>query len=260
MFPIMNGRGTQDGMTDSADVVRLGEQLEARSDEVALAMQELSQLLVAEEGVESTLQRISDLATRVIQGCDSAGVTLHIEGKYVTAACTDSRTLEVDEGQYSRDEGPCLQAMRDKAVLRIDVGEANERWPEFLADARRCEIRSFLAAPMMLKNESIGSLNLYSRHPNGFTHLDEALIALFTGQASVAVANSKTYADAVELTRQLREAISSRAIIEQAKGVLMAREGIDADAAFAQLRTSSQSRNVKLREIAKEIVDATQGQ
>src|SRR5947208_5730953 len=115
MFPIMRGHGAEDGTTQSADVVRLADQLEARSDEVSLAMQELSQLLVAEEGVESTLQRVCDLATRVIQGCDSAGVTLHVEGKYVTAACTDSRTLEVDEGQYSRDEGPCLQAMREKS-------------------------------------------------------------------------------------------------------------------------------------------------
>jgi GAF domain-containing protein len=256
----MRGHGADDSRTQSADVVRLAEQLEARSDEVSLAMQELSQLLVAEEGVERTLQRVCDLATRVIRGCDSAGVTLHIEGKYVTAACTDSRTLEVDEGQYSRDEGPCLQAMRDKVVLRVDVGEANERWPEFLDDARRCEIRSFLAAPMMLKQESIGSLNLYSRAADGFTDLDETLIALFTAQASIAVANAKTYADAVELTRQLREAISSRAVIEQAKGVLMAREGLDADGAFARLRTWSQNRNVKLREVAKEIVDATQGQ
>ena len=255
----MGGRSAEDGTTQSADVVRLADQLEARSDEVALAMQELSQLLVAEEGVESTLQRISDLATRVIDQCDSAGVTLYVEGKYVTAACTDSRTLEVDEGQYARDEGPCLQAMRDKAILRVDVDEANERWPQFLDDARRCGIHSFLAAPMMLKNESIGSLNLYSQHHDGFTHLDEALIALFTGQAAIAVANAKTYADAVELTRQLREAISSRAVIEQAKGVLMAREGIDPDEAFARLRTESQTRNVKLREIAKEIVEATQG-
>jgi GAF domain-containing protein len=253
------GRVSEEERSQSADVVALAEALEARSDEVAMAMHELAQLLVSEEGVESTLQRIADLAARVIPGCDAAGVTLYLDGKYVTAAYTDNRTLEVDEGQYLRDEGPCLQAMRDQAVLRIDVEEAAERWPEFLTDARRSGVRSFLAGPLMLKGESIGALNLYSSQPDGFTDLDDVLIALFTGQAAIAVANAKTYGDAIELTRQLQEAISSRAIIEQAKGVLMSREGVDADGAFGQLRSLSQNRNIKLRDIAKEIVDSTQG-
>src|SRR3954453_1094055 len=255
----MIGGGETDGRTTSSgDVLAVADALEARSDDVALAMHELAQLLVAEEGVESTLQRISDLAARVIPDCDAAGVTLAVDGKYVTAACTDNRTLEVDEGQYTRGEGPCLQAMQDKAVLRLDVEEANERWPEFLDDARRSGIHSFLAAPMLLKNQAIGSLNLYSGKPRGFTDLDDLLIALFTGQAAIAVANAKTYADAVELTRQLREAIASRAVIEQAKGVLMGREGSDAAAAFDQLRTWSQTRNIKPRDIARQIFEATQ--
>jgi transcriptional regulator with GAF, ATPase, and Fis domain len=254
---MIGGPGSEDGTTQSADVLAIADALEARSDDVALAIHELAQLLVAEEGIESTLQRISDLAARVIPDCDAAGVTLFVDGNYVTAACTDRRTLEVDEGQYSRGEGPCLQAMRDKAVLRLNVAETNDRWPEFLEDARRSDIHSFLAAPMLLKSEAIGALNLYSSKASGFTDLDDLLIALFTGQAAIAVANAKTYADAVELTRQLREAISSRAVIEQAKGVLMGRDGIDADAAFGRLRTWSQTRNVKLRDVAKELVDAT---
>lgn len=255
---MVGGPGDEQLRSQSGDVVALAEALEARSDEVAMAMHELAQLLVAEEGVESTLQRIADLARRVIPDCDAAGVTLYLEGRYVTAAYTDERTLEVDEGQYTRDEGPCLQAMRDRAVLRIDVEEAAERWPEFLADARHSGVRSFLAGPLMLKDEAIGALNLYSSEPDGFTNLDDVLIALFTGQAAIAVANAKTYGDAIELTRQLQEAISSRAVIEQAKGVLMARESIDADAAFGRLRAESQSRNVKLRDIAREVVGSTQ--
>ncbi|HET6817706.1 MAG TPA: GAF and ANTAR domain-containing protein [Mycobacteriales bacterium] len=250
--------GGMDGRSQSGDVVALAEALEARSDEVALAMHELAQLLVAEEGVDSTLQRIVDLAKRVIPGCDAAGVTLFLDGKYATAAYTDQRTLEVDEGQYVRNEGPCLQAMRDRKVLRIDVAEASERWPEFLEDAHRSGVRSFLAGPLLLKDEAIGALNLYSGDHDGFTDLDDVLIALFTGQAAIAVANAKTYGDAVELTRQLQEAISSRAVIEQAKGVIMARESVDADGAFSRLRTWSQDRNVKLREIAREVVDSTQ--
>ena len=91
--PTMNGGTASDDRTmPTSDVVALADALEARSDEVAWAMHELAQLLVAEEGVESTLQRISDLAARVIPDCDAAGVTLYVDGKYVTAACTDRRT------------------------------------------------------------------------------------------------------------------------------------------------------------------------
>jgi GAF domain-containing protein len=240
------------------NVVAIAQMLESRSDEVALAMHELAHLLVADESVDTTLERIAILAARTIDDCDAAGVTLYLDGKYVTAAHTDERTLAVDNGQYARDEGPCLQAMRDQRVLRFDVDEAEDRWPEFVADARSNDVRSFLAAPLMLKGESIGALNLYSSKPSGFTALDDVLIALFTGQASIAVANAKMYADAVQLTRQLQEAIMSRAVIEQAKGVLMARDGVDADGAFDRLRTISQSRNVKLRNVAQELVDSTQ--
>jgi GAF domain-containing protein len=164
----------------------------------------------------------------------------------------------VDNGQYERDEGPCLQAMRDQSVLRCNVEEAEQRWPGFVADARANDIRSFLAAPLMLRGESIGALNLYSSKPSGFTALDDVLVALFTGQAAVALANARMYADAVRLTDQLQEAIGSRAIIDQAKGVLMARDGFDADAAFGWLKRESQNRNVKLRELAAQVVASTQ--
>ena len=237
------------------DVIGLAQALEARSDEVAMAMHELAHLLVSDESVETTLERIAALAARTIDDCDAAGVTLYVDGKYVTAAHTDERTLAVDNGQYERDEGPCLQAMRDQRVLRFDVDEAEERWPGFVADARANDVRSFLAAPLMLRGESIGALNLYSAKPSGFTALDDVLIALFTGQASIALANAKTYADAVQLTRQLEEAIGSRAVIEQAKGVLVARENIDPEEAFVRLKQESQNRNVKLRTLAADLVE-----
>jgi GAF domain-containing protein len=247
---------TPDKQSD-IDVVALSEALESRSDEVAMAMHELAHLLVSDESVEETLQRIADLAARVIDDCNAAGVTLYVDGRYVTAAYTDERTLAVDRGQYDRDDGPCLQSMRDKAVVQFDIEDAQERWPDFVVDARANDVRSFLAAPLMLRGDAIGALNLYSSKPRGFTALDDVLVALFTGQAAVAVANAKTYADAVTLTDQLREAIASRAIIEQAKGVLMARDGIGADAAFGALREMSQHRNVKLRLIAQEVVEST---
>ena len=239
-------------------VVELAEALEARSDDVALAMHELAHLLVSEEGVPATLQRVADLAARVIDDCDAAGVTLVADNGYETAAYTADRTLAVDRGQYTRGKGPCLTAIAEKRVVRFDVDDAEERWPDFVRDARANDVRSFLAAPLLVNGSAIGALNLYSAKPSGFTALDDVLIALFTGQASVALANARVYSDAVRLTNQLRDAIASRSVIEQAKGVLMARLGIDDLTAFARLRHDSQHRNVKLRQVAQEVVDSTQ--
>lgn len=239
--------------------MELAEALEARSDDVALAMHELAHLLVSDESVPATLQRVADLAARVIDDCDAAGVTLVAgNGSYETAAFTAERTLAVDRGQYIRGNGPCLTAIEEKQVVRFDVEDAEERWPDFVRDARANDVRSFLAAPLLVNGSAIGALNLYSAKPSGFTALDDVLIALFTGQASVALANARVYSDAVLLTHQLREAIASRSVIEQAKGVLMARHGIDELAAFDHLRKDSQRRNVKLRLVAQEVVDSTQ--
>lgn len=242
---------------DAGDDVAMVQAVEARADDVAVAMRELAQLLVADETVETTLHRVADLATRVIEGCDAAGVTLVQGDRYLTAAHTDERTLAVDRGQYALGHGPCLEAIRQREVLRFDVDEAEERWPKFVADSRANDVRSFLAAPLLLNGEAIGSLNLYSAKPSGFVALDDLLVALFTGQAAVAVSNAKVYTDAVALTRQLQAALESRAVIDQAKGILMARTGVDADAAFDELRRQSQTRNVKLRAVAQEIVDST---
>ncbi len=232
--------------------------LEERSDEVATAISELAGLLVAEESVESTLQRIADLARRTVPDCDAAGVTLRSGSSYLTVAWTDQRTLRVDEAQYARDHGPCLHAMRTGTIVRLGLGAADAEWPDFAAAARAYEVCSFLAAPLTLGGKGIGALNLYSRQASGFDALDDGLVAMFTGQATVALANARVHEEALTISEQLRTAMTSRAVIEQAKGALMARYGMSAEAAFSQLREQSQHRNVKLRDIAAEVVASTQ--
>ena len=246
---------TKDGLLDLSEAVQAAE---ANIDDVTAAIHELAQLLVSDESVATTLQRVADLSARVIPDCDAAGVTLvRPGGGYETAAYTDERTLAVDMGQYKRGDGPCLQAIDEQRVVRLDVEEAAERWPDFVEESRANDVRSFLAAPLLVNGSALGALNLYSGKPDGFSALDDVLVTLFTAQASVAVTNARVYADAVRLTEQLKEAMSSRAVIEQAKGVLMATHGVDPDAAFEHLRRSSQHQNVKLRDIARQIVEST---
>lgn len=225
-----------------------------RPDDLTEALRELSGLLLDSDTLQGTLQRVVDLAVRVVPGCTGAGVTLTDGKKAYTAAHSDPLVLQVDTCQYDAGDGPCLTAMRDVRTVRVDVAEAGEQWPDFTAMARRLGVRSFLAAPLVAAGASIGALNLYSSAADGYDALDESLVLLFSAQASVALANARLYDGAVRVQQQLTEALSSRAVIEQAKGVLMAQRGVDADAAFGCLREMSQLTNRKLRDVAADVV------
>ena len=226
------------------------------ADEVTAAMAELASLLVDEDDLPGMLDRVSRLAVRSIPDCDSAGVTLLAGNEPITAAASDRRTLIVDEAQYKAGDGPCLQAYQTGTVQRVVVEEAFALFPDFAVAAHQAGINSFLAAPLMVRDEGIGALNLYSSQSHGFAALDEAVVVLFAGQAAVAVTNSRLYQSARVLSAQLEAAMASRAVIEQAKGVIMTLRTVDADVAFDILRRTSQAENRKLRQIAAEVVAA----
>jgi GAF domain-containing protein len=231
----------------------LRQRSEQQADELAVALVELSALLVDEEPLEDVLRRVADLAVAVVPGCTGAGVTLMEGDRPSTAAQTDELVLAVDRQQYDAGDGPCLDAIRRRVTNRVDLDAAEQRWPEFAARARELGVRSFLAAPLVAGGRPVGSLNLYSTERDGFDALDDVLVGLFCSQASVALANARLYSRAVTVNSQLTEALGSRAVIEQAKGVLMARHALTADEAFELLRQWSQVRNRKLRDVAAEV-------
>lgn len=229
----------------------------ARPGDVTAVLVEVSTLLVDEVALEERLGRIARLAVRSLRGADAASVTLRGKEGLRTVVPTDERTVAVDRAQYDAGEGPCLEAMRTGTAVVVDDVGAERRWPRFTAAAHEAGLRSFLAAPLVVGAESLGALNLYSRQGAGFDALDEAFVALLSGQAAASIANALRYDEARTLADQLDQAMLSRAVIEQAKGVLMARQGLDADGAFDQLRRQSQHRNTRLRDLAREVVDST---
>lgn len=233
----------------------LAEAVIERADDVATVLSEMAALL-EEDDIGQALELVVDLAARTVPDCDAAGVTLLDEsGRPSTAACTDETTLEVDQAQYAEGDGPCLEAARTITIQRVLVEEAESRWPAFTHAAERIGIKSFLAAPLVLAGRGGGALNLYSSSAHGFGALDEAFVALFTGQVSAAVLSIQRYGECRRLADNLKIALDSRAVIEQAKGVLMVTQGVGDDAAFEWLRLQSQQRNVKLRRVAEELVD-----
>jgi GAF domain-containing protein len=224
-------------------------------DHLTEGIAELSRVLVNEEALDDTLHRVADLACRNIGGADLAGVTLLRDGKPTTAVFTDPASPEMDSAQYDTGVGPCLDAWRHQQVFRIDSTADDGQWPAFSQAAADHGIQSTISLPLAVRGNGIGALNLYSKQAAAFSDEDEQVGSLFADQASVALTNAQLYDSAYRLTQQLQEALTSRAVIDQAKGILMGQRGVGVDEAFTLLRTTSQRENRKLRDIAQQLVD-----
>ncbi|MEY2454727.1 MAG: hypothetical protein QOD92_4301 [Acidimicrobiaceae bacterium] len=214
------------------------------------SLRELSELMVDEETLDRTLQRVVTLSCISLSGCDFASVTVERSGHPRTAACTDKAALALDEAQYAEDVGPCLDSLRRREIVEVTSINHDGRWPAFSAAAQEQGVQSALSLPLVHRGEGKGAFNLYALEPDGFSQEDRDHGSLFAEQAAVAVANAEVYWRTYDLTQNLQVALENRDVIGQAKGILMTRHGLTADEAFDELRRASQRRNVKLREIA----------
>lgn len=226
-------------------------------DEAAETLERLLEVLEHEEGLDVVLDRLARTALLAISGADAVTVTVHEESGPRTVSATSAHVLPVDQVQYAAGEGPDLEAARTREPLRVSVAEVGERWPAFAEVARAAGVRSFLSVPVVIPaaddrgEELVGSLNAYGHDDGAFAPVDSSLLQLLTAAAVAAVGNARRYLRSQALVRQLRAALVSRPVIEQAKGVLMAVHGLDADRAFAMLVRQSQRENLKLHEVAR---------
>ena len=218
---------------------------------------ELAQIVLADETMDSVLSRLAEMAKQVIPGADEVSVTLVRAGKAATAAYTGELAMQADERQYGLDGGPCLDAGRGGEVLLITDMRDEDRWPEYAPQAVRAGVLSSLSVPLPIQEDVVGALNIYARVPHAFGDKDVAVGRALAAYAAIAVSNADNFTSTAELARNLQTAMESRAVIEQAKGILMSRGGITADQAFEMLVRASQRENRKLRELASEIVART---
>ncbi len=226
----------------------------------------LAQLLVDagrsitdEDDLLSLLQRVAAIAQEAIDGADSTGITIDLGGLTYTAVHTDERTLRIDSEQYDAAQGPCLHASRTRTTVLLDSDEAMSRWPGFAVAARKEGVNSFLAAPLFTDELTLGSFNLYGRGFHAFDSLDAEILDLLTAAVSRAIGDFARFKTARDTAESIQRVLQSRAPIEQAKGVLMAMHGIDADAAFDVLRRQSQQTNVPVRVLAVQFLDQVVG-
>ena len=220
-------------------------------------MRAVSLFLVAEAPLGVTLDRIAVLARDAVATATAAGITLldHRQ-RPTTRVWTDELSPAIDQAQYADETGPCLDAYREGRIVRVDDPQAAaDRWPGYAAAATARGIRSTLSLPLRAAGETFGALNLYATQERGFDAVDESDAEMFATQVSVVLANASAYWDAFDLAQGLRQAMDSRAVIEQAKGKIIGANGCSADEAFELLVKASQRENVKLRDVARRVVE-----
>ncbi|MGW7535976.1 GAF and ANTAR domain-containing protein [Amycolatopsis sp. NPDC054798] len=222
-----------------------------RLDSTTEAVRGLHEIAEAEEPLDDVLARVAATAARAIPDADAATVTVLTGEQPRTAAFTDERMTSIDREQYAAGRGPCLDSARTHHTVRTVISEASQDWPEFSAAAGRAGIRATLSAPLLVDRaedgrELVGSLTIYSRTAAAFDPFDEGLLRLYTTAAAAAIVNARRWQQSRDTIAQLETALTSRAEIDQAKGILMALHGCTADDAFALLVKQSQNTNVKL--------------
>ncbi|EMD26058.1 GAF and ANTAR domain-containing protein [Amycolatopsis azurea] len=223
-------------------------------DEVNAALAALTETLETESGDEELLDAVCAQAVRAIPDADLASVTAIHTGRPRTAASTDDRTEEIDRAQYALGDGPCLEAARSGEIVRLSMPAADQAWPDFAATARKLGVGSYLAAPLHIDETLSGALNLFGFGDHGFRDSDSELLKLYTTVVSSSLRAARRYRDTRRLVVQLEEAMRTRGVIEQAKGILMAVHKVSADDAFRLLVTESQHSNTKLHEVASHFV------
>jgi len=218
---------------------------------LASAMAEVA-LSVQEDGLDlgERLQILADGAVDVVPGADCAAIVVPDGHQRLTArAVCGQLPPEVVRLQSDLGEGPCLTAVTQTDRVCVPDVARDPRWPRFASRAAAWGVRSMICTPLVLGTTVLGSLSLGSAAVNAFDEESASLAAIFAAHTTTALA-------AAEGRRQLSAAISSRDIIGQAKGILMERYQISADAAFGVLVRTSQNTNVKLHDVAVELCES----
>jgi hypothetical protein len=205
--------------------------------------------LQAEASSKDTLELAVALAVDVIGDAEDAAISLISRSRTVdTRAATSERAFKVDQIQYELNQGPCLSAIWDEEVVSCPDLESEDRWGEWAPrTVRETEIRSTLSFRMFTQKDRVGALSLYSTHPHAFTGTDVDSGISLAAHTAIAVVTAR-HEEHMEI------ALDARSMIGQATGIVMDRYNIDAVRAFAVLKRISQQTNVKLHDVAAELI------
>ncbi|MEU7908847.1 GAF and ANTAR domain-containing protein [Actinoplanes sp. NPDC049118] len=219
---------------------------------------EIGQIRFSETDLNGVFERVAELTRRSLPGADAAAVTIISEFVSHTVA-TGAHAQRLEEWQHERREGPSVDAAAGDLPVVVADAAADPRWVDWAACAAAAGVRAALSVGLPMHDSISGALTVYSETPSAFEGESVALAQRLAGYAAVALANAHLYDTTVSLVEHLRRAMEHRAVIEQAKGIIMGERRCTADEAFAILTRISQDSNRKLRDVASALVAKAAG-
>jgi GAF domain-containing protein len=226
--------------------------------ELAAAYAELQHLILDGPDVTDFLQQLAALASGIVPGTH-CGITLRRDGQIATVVSSDDAAVRMDEVQYLRGRGPCLAAIQEGTRIEVPDMETETRWGDYAGHALANGIRSAFSLPLTIDGHPQGALNLFATTPHAFTDHDIERAEAFTAQAATALTILLRHASHTVLDDELRDALVTRAVIDQALGILMVTRKISAHEAFEVLRHAPQTTNRKVSTIAAELIESMTG-
>ena len=249
--PVESGGAEQPGHADSSATGAT----EPEHAELISSIAALSHLSTGRLTLPDILTEVAHLAVQAIPGADGAGLTLTENDRSDTIVATAPFVREVDSIQYDLREGPCISAAKERLTMRSGSLGGEQRWPKFGPRVGRLGVHSVLSLPLLAADESFGAMNVYAHRRDAFDDNAARIGELFASPAAIAVQNAQILQQAKRLAAGLQAAASSRAMIDQALGIIRSRSGCSSDEAYERLRTMSQNKNTKLVVVAKSLVD-----
>lgn len=225
---------------------------------IARVFVELADTLVTEFDALDFLDMLTERSVELL-GADAAGVILsdqHWRLQVVASTSNHAQDLELFELQS--DEGPCLDCFHSgRVVANVDPAEALVRWPQFSPASIDAGYRSAHAIPLRLRDKTIGAMNLFCVRESMLSDDDLALGQALADVATIGLLQERAARESELIAEQLQTALNSRVLIEQAKGVLLARAAVDVDEAFRLMRSHSRQNNRPLRDVAAAVIDGS---
>jgi GAF domain-containing protein len=226
------------------------------SDELTGALVEFADTLVADFDIVEFLQRLTDRCVELLP-VDAAGLALadRQDGlQVVVSSGDDARLLEAV--QLHLDEGPCVECHRSGQPVAVgDLAAVGRQWPRLVPAMQQLGFSAVHAVPMRRRTDVIGAMNLFRRAPGELDAATAAIARAFTEVATIGLLQQRARREQELLVEQLQSALSSRVVIEQAKGVLAERLSLGTEQAFSLLRHNARSRNHRLTDFARAVID-----
>ena len=222
--------------------------------DVHQALVELGKLRFGEMRVEDAIREIVH-TTHAMFDVDGAGLMLVNADQHLrSVAASDDRFAHLESLQIQHREGPCIDAFEIKELVGAEDLTGDRRWPKFSEAAVARKVRAVLASPLPYNQDAVGVVAVLSEQRRPWSAEGELALLAFTDLAALFIASMMQGEQQSELAAQLQGALNSRQVIEQAKGVLMGRQGISARAAYEQLRAQARSERRKLAAVCAEVV------